>query len=146
MDPRTPVLVGVGQLSNRDGEPLEPLALMERAARAAAQDAGAPGLLERVQSVVVVDAISQLLGDPGAVLAERIGAQPRETVRTGLGGNGPQLAVNDAAERIASGGLDVALIAGAEAVASAGRLRATASRSPGSSRTSGRPRGSCWRT
>jgi acetyl-CoA C-acetyltransferase len=119
MDPRTPVIVGVGQLTNRNGEPLSPLALMEEVARRAASDAGAPALLERLQSIVVVDAISQLLGDPAAALAAQLGATPQETVRTGLGGNGPQLAVNDIATRIAEQGLDVALIAGAEAMATA---------------------------
>ncbi|MEJ7893552.1 MAG: acetyl-CoA acetyltransferase [Solirubrobacteraceae bacterium] len=122
IDPRTPVLVGVGQLTVRDGEPLEPLGLMEAAARAAGQDAGAPALLEKLQSVAVVDAISQPLGDPGALLAERLGSQPAETVRSGLGGNGPQALVNDLCTRIARDGLDVALIAGAEAMATLTRL------------------------
>src|SRR3954453_11813846 len=112
MHPRTPVIVGTGQLTTRAGEPLSPLALMEEAARRAAADAGVPTLLERLQSVVVVDAISQLLGDPGTMLAQQLGASPQETVRSGLGGNGPQLAVNDIATRIAEDGLDVALIAG----------------------------------
>jgi len=122
IDPRTPVLVGVGQLTVRDGEPLEPLGLMEAAARAAGQDAGTPALLEKLQSVAVVDAISQPLGDPGALLAERLGSQPAETVRSGLGGNGPQALVNDLCTRIARDGLDVALIAGAEAMATLTRL------------------------
>ncbi len=116
------MLIGTGQLSVREGEPLEPLALMEEAARAAAADAGAPGLLTRVQSVAVVDAISQPLGDPGAALAQRFGATPEETVRSGLGGNGPQLLVNDLCTRIATEGLDVALVAGAEAMATVTRL------------------------
>lgn len=122
IDPRAPVLVGVGQLTVRDGDGVEPLALMERAARAAAEDAGAPGLLARLQSVAVVDAISQPLGDPGALLAARLGATPAETLRSGLGGNGPQTLVNLVAGRIASDGLDVALIAGAEAMATVTRL------------------------
>ncbi len=122
VDPRQPVLVGAGQLTRRDGEPLEPLELMERAARAAADDAGVPRLLERLQSVAVVDSLSAPLGDPGAVLAGRLGARPAETVTSGLGGNGPQLLVNDLATRIAREGLDVALIAGAEAMATVTRL------------------------
>jgi acetyl-CoA C-acetyltransferase len=122
IDPRTPVLVGVGQVTVHGGEPLAPLALMEEAARTAAADAEAPALLERLQSVAVVDAISQPLGDPGAALAERLSARPAETVRSGLGGNGPQALVNDLCARIAEDGLDVALIAGAEAMATVTRL------------------------
>ncbi|MEA2123659.1 MAG: acetyl-CoA C-acetyltransferase, partial [Solirubrobacteraceae bacterium] len=120
MDPRTPVLVGVGQVVNRDGEPREPLALMEDAARLAAADAGLA--LDRVQCVAIVDAISQSLADPGAALAARLGATPETTTRSGLGGNGPQLLVNQLAEQIATGALDVALVAGAEAMATVSRL------------------------
>jgi acetyl-CoA C-acetyltransferase len=120
MDPRAPVLVGVGQVVNRDGEVLEPLALMERSARLAAEDAGLR--LGRVQAVAVVDAISQALADPGAVLAQRLGITPAETTRSGIGGNGPQLLVNQLATRIAAGELDVALLAGAEAMATLSRF------------------------
>lgn len=122
IDPRTPVLVGAGQVTVHGGEPLEPLAMMEQAARAAAADAQAPALLERLQSVAIVDAISQPLGDPAAALAQRLGARPAETVRSGLGGNGPQALVNDLCTRIADDGLDVAVVAGAEAMATVTRL------------------------
>ena len=64
LDPRTPVLVGVGQVTSplSAGEDLtlrdEPAALMARAVAAAAEDAGAPDtgrrLLERAQSIRVV--------------------------------------------------------------------------------------------
>jgi acetyl-CoA C-acetyltransferase len=129
-DPRAPVLVGVGQLTVRDGEPLSPLELMERAARAAAEDAGAPGLLADVQRLAVVDAISQPLRDPGARLAQRLGARPAETTRSGLGGNSPQQLVNDACARIAGDGLDVALIAGAESMATVTRLMKQGEQAP----------------
>lgn len=112
------MLVGVGQLTNRGGDPLSPLDLMERTARAAAEDAGAPALLAGAQVVAVVDCLAQPLDDPGARLAERIGASPAETKRSGLGGNSPQQLVNDLCTRIGSGGLDVAVVAGAEAMAS----------------------------
>jgi acetyl-CoA C-acetyltransferase len=118
MDPRTPVIVGVGQVVSRDGETVEPLALMEEAARLAAADAGLP--IETVQHIAVVDAISQSLLDPGALLATRIGAQATSE-RSGLGGNGPQLLVNRVATQITEG-LDVALVVGAEAMATVTRL------------------------
>ena len=54
MHPRTPVLVGCAQITQRAEDldaALEPLALMEAASRAAAEDAGAPGLLDRVDSI-----------------------------------------------------------------------------------------------
>jgi acetyl-CoA C-acetyltransferase len=120
MDPHAPVLVGVGQVVNRDGEVVEPVALMERAARLAGEDAGLG--LERVQCVAIVDAISQSLLDPGAALAERLGIAPAQTTRSGIGGNSPQLLVNQLATQIAGGELDVALLAGAEAMATVTHL------------------------
>jgi acetyl-CoA C-acetyltransferase len=58
-DDRTPILVGAGQLTQRDvapAEALEPLAMMEVVARRAADDAGAgAALLARVDSLAVVN-------------------------------------------------------------------------------------------
>jgi len=116
--PTQPILVGAAQFVRRPGEdPLEPLAMMEQVARDALTDTGAAdALLRQVDSVAVVDSVSWLVGDPGALLAGRLSARPAETVRTGLGGSSPQALVNDLAGRIAAGSLDVALIAGAEAL------------------------------
>ena len=110
LDPRTPVLVGAGQVVVRDGDPPSPAELMAAAARAAADDAGAPGLLDRAQVVAVVDAMSQ----PGALPV--IGGPDAVLVRSGIGGNGPQALVGTLSERIARGELDVAVITGAEAM------------------------------
>ncbi len=115
LDPRTPVLVGAGQVTHRDGEPPSPLELMVRAARAAADDTGSAELLGRVQSVAVVDLFSWPVPDPGAALAAELGIQPQETVVSARGGNGPIALLGDLAARIAAGQLDVALLAGGEA-------------------------------
>ena len=90
LDPRTPVLVGAGQLSQRvdRGEPvLEPVDLMVEALRRAEADSGATGLLSRADSVRVLCQLSWRYGDPGALVAERLGASPRQTVYTVMGGN-----------------------------------------------------------
>lgn len=117
LDPRTPVLVGAGQVTDHDGVLASPLALMVEAVRAAVVDAGAGGdaLLERAQSVGVVDLFSWPVPDPAAGLAAELGLQPRETVISARGGNGPIALLGDAADRIAAGELDVALLAGGEA-------------------------------
>jgi acetyl-CoA C-acetyltransferase len=109
MDPRTPVLVGVGQVVEHDAE-RSPAALMEQAAQLASDDAGLP--LDRVQVVGVVDSISQ----PGAGLG-----LDAKTVRSGLGGNVPQRLVNDLCTQIAAGEIDVALVVGAESMATLSR-------------------------
>lgn len=118
LDPRTPVIVGVGQVNQRvdeGAEPLEPVALMAEAVRRAAADAGHDGLGARASSVRVVSVLSWRYRDPGALLAEQLGATPDETVGTTAGGNSPQLLVNATALDIAAGHADLVLVAGAEA-------------------------------
>jgi acetyl-CoA C-acetyltransferase len=127
IDPRTPVLVGVGQVTAplSTGEDLtqraEPVALMARAVAAAADDAGGAGvgrrLLERAQSVRVMVPLSWRYADPGTLVAEQLGIDPAESVLTAIGGNSPQSLVNHTALAIAAGELDVALITGAECIA-----------------------------
>ncbi len=120
VDPNTPVLVGGGQVLARDEdeERSEPVALMVRALRAAAEDSGAgEGLLRRADSVRCVPVVGWHYRDAAALIAEDLGASPRETAQTAMfGGDGPQVLINDTAERISRGELDVALIGGGEAV------------------------------
>jgi acetyl-CoA C-acetyltransferase len=123
VDPRTPVIVGAAQLLHRDGsgeEPLEPATLMVQALRGAADDSGAgEGLLRGADSLRCVPVIGWRYDDVASVVAEDLGVQPRETVQSALiGGDGPQVLVNDTARAIASGQIDVALIAGGEAIGS----------------------------
>ncbi|HET6793622.1 MAG TPA: acetyl-CoA acetyltransferase [Acidimicrobiales bacterium] len=126
LDPRTPVVAGVGQLVRRPAaQPTpewvsslsEPVDMMAEALRAAAADSGAGSdLLARADSVRVVSLLSWPYRDPAALLADRIGAAPRQRLVSAVGGNSPQALVNDAASAIARGELDVAAVAGAEAV------------------------------
>ena len=122
LDPRTPILVGGGQINERDGG-VEPVDLMVRAARAAAEQAGSTRLLELVDSVRVVGLLSWRYRDPGALVGERIGANVRHTGYSGNGGSTPQVMVNAAAEDIATGRADVVLIGGAESWRTRTRLR-----------------------
>ncbi|MCU1454263.1 MAG: acetyl-CoA acetyltransferase, partial [Acidimicrobiales bacterium] len=104
LDPRTPVIVGVGQLNQRvdQGAPaLEPVDLMAEAARRAATDAGADALLAAADTVAVVSVLSWRYRDAARLVADRIGATPRRTIATAAGGNEPQSLVNRAALDIA---------------------------------------------
>ncbi|GAB4009142.1 acetyl-CoA acetyltransferase [Nocardioides ultimimeridianus] len=114
LDPRTPVLVGGGQLNQRE-DPVEPVDMIVRAVRLAAEDAGAPALAEVVQSIRVIGMLSWRYRDPGALVGERLGAPVRHTVYTGAGGCYPQALVSDACEDVLAGRCDVAVVAGAEA-------------------------------
>jgi acetyl-CoA C-acetyltransferase len=119
-DDRTPILVGGGQVTQRDVEPAaakEPLGLMVDAARLAAADAGGgASLLAAVDSVAVVNVLCWRYRNPPRLLAEQVGARPSEELYSTIGGNTPQWLVNETADRIADGRVGVALIAGAEAM------------------------------
>jgi acetyl-CoA C-acetyltransferase len=122
---RAPVLVGAAQLLQRAADPSaarEPLLLMEDVLRAAAENAGAPALLARADSIRVTQGLWEY-PNPARWLAERFGA---DAVETGLGlisGTSVQSMLSDAAAAIARGERDVVLLVGAEAEHSKRRAR-----------------------
>jgi acetyl-CoA C-acetyltransferase len=119
LDPRTPVIVGTGQLvrhPERADDLPEPAQMMAEVLRAAADDAKAPSLLSRADSVRVVGQMSRRWVNPALAVAELVGASPRDTVRTTVGGNSPGLLLNDTATAIAAGEMEVALLCGVEAI------------------------------
>jgi acetyl-CoA C-acetyltransferase len=121
LDPRTPVLVGYGQVNQHEEHPeTEPVDLMVDAARAAAD----PRVLEAVDSVRIVNLLSWRYRDAGLLLAQRIGAAEAETRYTGIGGNVPQSLVNQACLDIQAGRVDAVLIAGGETWRTRSRVRA----------------------
>jgi acetyl-CoA C-acetyltransferase len=125
LDPRTPVLIGYGQLNQRDErEDVEPVDLMAAAARLA----GDPPVLKAVDAIRVVNMFSARYRDPGALLGQRIGADDPATRYTGVGGNVPQSLVNQACLDIQRGRANVVLIAGAETWRTRTLLRARGGR------------------
>ena len=134
VDPRTPVLVGVGQVLQRPATTAEsaaPAELMARAIRLAADDTGAgDGLLRHLDSLQVVDQLSWRYPNAAAEVARVAGVEPRETVGTTVGGNTPQTLVNRAASAIAAGQVDVVVICGGEAIYSRTIARKTGGRLP----------------
>jgi acetyl-CoA C-acetyltransferase len=118
LDPRLPVIVGVGQVSqrvDRDAEVLEPVDLMATALRRAAEDSGAASVLSSADSVRVMRQLSWRYEDPGALVADRLGARPRESMYTVMGGNYVQSLVNRTALDIQDGRNDLVLLTGGEA-------------------------------
>lgn len=118
LDPRLPVVVGGGQWSNRvdRGEsPVEPVDLVAEALRRAAVDAGGDSrLLTEADAVWIVQMLSWRYTDPAASVAARLGATPRDTALSPMGGNEPQALVAQACRDIASGTRDLVLVGGAE--------------------------------
>ena len=113
--PRTPVLVGVGQLLYRDqdlAQPVEPVDMMLAALKQAEEDSQAR-VLSSVQSVRVIRGLWRY-GNPGGYLAEAIGAPGAQTVGTPFGGNHVQALLNRSCLEILGGELDVVALTGAE--------------------------------
>jgi acetyl-CoA C-acetyltransferase len=113
------VVVGAGQWSNRvdrGDSPVEPVDLVAGALRRAAQDAGSSrDVLAAADSVWIVQLLSWRYANPAALVAERVGANPRDTALSPMGGNEPHALVNRACRDIAAGERDLVLIGGAEA-------------------------------
>jgi acetyl-CoA C-acetyltransferase len=123
---RLPVVVGVGQVRGGDPDTVDaggPLALWAEAARRAERDAGA-ALLARVDVVASVLLGSTREPDVAGAVAEELSITPQATIVATIGGNTPQLLVNEIAARIQRGDLDVALVGGAEALRTRARRRA----------------------
>jgi acetyl-CoA C-acetyltransferase len=125
-DPRSPCLIGVARRTwhpaDAPGGAPEPLDMWEEMARAAAADAGHPDLLRQLESIDVVFTQSWQYDDPAGRLASRLSATPGRQRYSGIGGTVPQVLAVDVADHIARGDLDLALIVGAEALATVRRL------------------------
>ena len=135
-DPRTPVLVGVGQVVQKEKDPLkakDPASLMADAARLALGDTGVAALEGKLDTVTCTRFVIDSPGTRGGLpinqyanlplsLANRIGAKPANTCYGPTGGNSPQLLVNYTAERIAEGDQEIVLLAGVECFGSFQKL------------------------
>jgi acetyl-CoA C-acetyltransferase len=133
-DPRSPCIIGIGRRTWHpadapDGAP-EPLQMWEEVARAAADDAGAPAALAALESIDVVYSQSWQYDDPPARLADRLGAAPARTNYSGIGGSVPQVMAGAVASAIVDCDLDLALIVGAEALATVRRLKKAGEKPP----------------
>jgi acetyl-CoA C-acetyltransferase len=125
LDPRTPVLVGVGQVAQKAKtveEARTVVPLIADAVRAAAADAGLARVPD-VDSIRVVALLSWRYRDPARFVAAELGITTRETVYTAQGGNTPQSLVNLTALEIQSGALDIAVLCGGETWRTRARAR-----------------------
>lgn len=138
VDPRSPCIIGVAQETFRDGAP-EPLDMWERVARAAAEDAGVPGAVESVDSLQVVYTQSWNYDDPAARLAERLRATPADAFYSGIGGTTPQVLVDKVGEAMLAGTSELALVVGAEALATRRQLKKAGGKPQWSYKHPGRP-------
>jgi acetyl-CoA C-acetyltransferase len=121
---RIPVIVGVGQVNDRveDDMALDSLGLMLAALTQAERDASG-GWMKQVQSLAVVDQLSfPGLIDLPAIIAAFFNATPKHCTKTPYpSGESPVRLLNEAAERIRAGEIEVAAVVGGEALRTAAR-------------------------
>jgi acetyl-CoA C-acetyltransferase len=118
---RIPVIVGVGEITDRPQEitdGLEPMALLVEALKRAEADSGA-ALLGEIDSLDIVNFLSWRYRDPEKQLASRLGIQPKHAYYGPVGGESPIRYLHEAAQRIARGECSMAAICGAEAQSTA---------------------------
>jgi acetyl-CoA acetyltransferase len=116
---RIPVIIGVGEVTDRPPDPVqgkEPAALMAAALHLADADAGG-GFLGALDSLDIVNEISWPYRDPVGRVCELAGTRPARAVYGVVGGQTPILYLHEAALRIARGESVVAAVCGAEAAA-----------------------------
>ncbi|MAE95647.1 MAG: acetyl-CoA acetyltransferase [Deltaproteobacteria bacterium] len=116
----TPVLVGIGQLLQRDvdlQEALQPLAMLEAVARRAAEDSGAGDrLLRDLDCIALVPFFGWQTQNAPRLLAECLGARPASEYEGDAGGQVGVSLTAFIAERILRGESRIALIAGCNAM------------------------------
>ncbi|MBI2702772.1 acetyl-CoA acetyltransferase [Mycobacterium gordonae] len=129
LDPRTPVVVGVGQAAERIDDPgyraMSPVELAAAAAQAALDDCGATAVAAEVDTIAALRQFEISGPVPNAPLgrsnnyprsvAKRIGAEPRRAILEIVGGQGPQHLITELAGEIAAGRSEVALVFGSDA-------------------------------
>lgn len=121
-----PVIIGVADIKNRSAkaeDAREPAVLMLEAIDAAIKDASgstinSTKLQSNIDSIDVVKTWTWPYSDLPGLLAQRLGVQPKHKLYSEHGGNQPAKLLDDAARRIATGENQVAVLTGAEALAS----------------------------
>ncbi|WP_099025744.1 acetyl-CoA acetyltransferase [Mycolicibacterium palauense] len=130
MDPRTPVIVGVGQFTERIDDPgyrgMSAVELATEAVRAALADTGADtatvaGAIEVFAGLRQFEICTPFAEPPLGCsdnylrsVAHRVGAAPARAVLEPLGGHGPQKLLTEFAGAIAAGEADTVLLVGSE--------------------------------
>ncbi|OBK84591.1 acetyl-CoA acetyltransferase [Mycolicibacter sinensis] len=129
IDPRTPVVVGVGQAAERiddaDYRAMSPVELAAAAAQAALEDCGGQHVVSAIDAVVATRQFENSIPKAPAPLgksnnfprsvARLIGADPARAVLDKVGGQGPQKLLSEFAAEIAAGAADVVLLCGSDA-------------------------------
>jgi acetyl-CoA C-acetyltransferase len=126
VDDRTPILIGSGQLVQREATADSPMQLAAMASEHAIRDSGGNNIAAQIDTLCVTKLFSDMShlwpckwgrsDNPPQSVARRIGAQPTASVYTQTGGNQPQSRLIEFAVDIARGERSLVLLTGAEAL------------------------------
>ena len=127
IDNKAPVIVGVGDFTDRSKEDgLNPQDLLSKASQLAIKDSGIKDLNKQIDYVGVVRFSVDFLTATNQssfqysnfprTLSNKLGIQATNEVYAPMGGNSPQVLLEDALIKISSGETDCALLAGGEAL------------------------------
>ena len=134
IDPQTPVLIGVGQVTEKNpvlDQASSPLQLMQQATQLALADCGiTDAALTELDTIVVVKSLREPMRNTPEALANELGALRARQWLTPDGGQGPQYLVNRYAEAIARGKERFVLLSGAEAMATGRNIVKSGGRIP----------------
>ncbi|MEL7422213.1 MAG: enoyl-CoA hydratase-related protein [Bacteroidota bacterium] len=131
ISPNTPILIGVGQVTEAVPTDLTQASsntdLAAKAVNQALVDAGVEGWKAHVDTVVAVRTFADSsptyrskLGGPDnfpRAIAKRVGLEPKRAVYSQVGGETPQRLVNEFAEQLFAGESEMVLLVGAEVLA-----------------------------
>ena len=115
VDPRTPVIVGVGQVarfptSDREiADAADSVSLMAEAVEVALADCGAGDWRASIDTVAVVGGLWRYR-DPAALVAAECGIGPSRTVHSSFGGQMPIHLLAALSDRIRAGEIDIAVM------------------------------------
>ncbi len=115
---RKVVVAGWGQITQPkklDQTAKDPMGLMTQASIRACEMMASKKAIRHLDGIMIVRTLSRHYTSPAKQLAQNLGATPKFTHISGIGGNSPQTLINIAAGMIARNELDSILIAGAEA-------------------------------
>ena len=127
LNPRTPVVVGVGQSIERPDQMSDldsrrtPLSLMIDAVHSARSEASKVNF--DVDEMIAIPAVSWTVANPAAMVAHALRFHADRLLKTPTGGDVPQRMIHSCSQRILAGELDSVIICGSEAVYSASAAR-----------------------
>jgi len=116
LDSRCPILIGVAQFSDRDAtldSSMNPLEMLARIANEAAESSGGGrDLLSKIDTIALASIMGWKAENPPQLLAEAIGAKPKNKITCHVGGETALALTNLVAEKVIAGDCELGFVGG----------------------------------